>query len=149
MHKIKPGFITSNWKLGEERPGLHCKYNTTCSNMDGLGSVYLERIRIKKANPMQIGFALLLQNWIRSTKQRFNYREKLGNCRHKFTLLKCDIFKWLLIFNITNQNLLNIKGNYFWSIVILQQIYWFYHIQKITDGKNSHRNTETLLSSDL
>lgn len=30
--------------------------------MDGLGSVYLERIRIKRANPMQIGFALLLQN---------------------------------------------------------------------------------------
>ena len=54
MHKIKPGFITSNLKLGEERPGLHCKYSTTCSNMDGLGTVYLERIRIKRANPMQI-----------------------------------------------------------------------------------------------
>ena len=46
MHKIKPGFITSNLKLGEERPGLHCKYSTTCSNMDGLGTVYLERICI-------------------------------------------------------------------------------------------------------
>ncbi|OUN95861.1 hypothetical protein B5F99_09395 [Odoribacter splanchnicus] len=44
--KIKPGFITSNCQLGEERPGLRCKYNTTCSNMDGLGTVYLERICI-------------------------------------------------------------------------------------------------------
>ena len=61
MHKIKPGFITSNRKLGEERPGLHCKYNTTCSNMDGLGTVYLERIRIKSKFYAD-SFALLLQN---------------------------------------------------------------------------------------
>lgn len=36
--KLRPGFITSKLGLGEERQGLRCKYNTTYSNTDGLGS---------------------------------------------------------------------------------------------------------------
>ena len=59
MHNIKPGFITSKLGLGEERPGLRCEYNTTFSNTDGLGTVYMEGIYIKRENSIQIAFFVI------------------------------------------------------------------------------------------
>ncbi|EYA01278.1 hypothetical protein M087_1083 [Bacteroides fragilis str. S23 R14] len=45
--------------LGEERPGLRCEYNTTFSNTDGLGTVYMEGIYIKRENSIQIAFFVI------------------------------------------------------------------------------------------
>lgn len=48
-----------NWGWERNDPGLRCEYNTTFSNTDGLGTVYMEGIYIKRENSIQIAFSVI------------------------------------------------------------------------------------------
>lgn len=53
-----------NWGWERNDPGLRCEYNTTFSNTDGLGTVYMEGIYIKNEKILFRLLSLLLQNGI-------------------------------------------------------------------------------------